>query len=129
MEARGWQLVDPAGVVATPYAFRDYVQASGAELSPAQGLYVETGSGWFSDRTGHYLASGRPAVVQDTGLDASLADGEGMLTFGTPDEAVAAIERVRADYGASCEAARAFAEKHLDSDSVLTRMLEEVGAR
>jgi hypothetical protein len=128
MEEQGWRLVDPAAVVATPAAFRHYVEGSGGELSPAQGLYVETGSGWFSDRTARYLAAGRPAVVQDTRIDAELLPEAGLLTFRTPDDAVAAIERMRSDYDAQCAAARAFAEEHLDSDRVLARMLEEAGA-
>ena len=69
-----------------PARYRDYVQRSSAELSPAQGIYVDTRSGWFSDRTAAYLASGRPAVVQDTGQDL-VPTGEGLLTFRTADEA------------------------------------------
>ena len=34
----------------------------------AKGMYVETNSGWVSDRSICYLASGRPVVAQDTGL-------------------------------------------------------------
>ena len=37
--------------------------------------------GWFSDRTECYLASGRPALVQDTGWTAHLPAGEGLLAF------------------------------------------------
>src|SRR6185436_9145728 len=44
--------------------FQRFVRGSGAEFSAAQGVYVETRSGWFSDRTVSYLASGRPALVQ-----------------------------------------------------------------
>ena len=59
------------------------MRASGAEFSVAQGVYVETASGWFSDRTVRYLASGRPALVQDTGFSRTLPVGEGLL--GIPD--------------------------------------------
>src|ERR1051326_2158169 len=64
----GWHLVDPRAVAGAPHAFRRYVQGSGAEFSVAQSVYVETRSGWFSDRTTRYLASGKPALVQDTGF-------------------------------------------------------------
>ena len=57
----------------TRTAFRRYVQGSWAEFSVAKGAYVETSSGWFSERTARYLASGRPALVQDTGLLADAA--------------------------------------------------------
>src|SRR5439155_8494165 len=48
LEAQGWNLVDPAAA-ADADGFRGYVQASGAEFSVAQGIYVETNSGWLSD--------------------------------------------------------------------------------
>ena len=34
----------------------------------AKGMYVDTRSGWFSERSICYLASGRPVLAQDTGL-------------------------------------------------------------
>src|SRR5207302_9284079 len=45
--AHDWQLVDPRTVSSTPDSFRLYVQGSGAEFSVAQGIYVDTWSGWF----------------------------------------------------------------------------------
>lgn len=127
LEEHAWHVVDPYEVVATPAAFRRYVQGSGAELSPAQGVYVETRSGWFSDRTAHYLASGRPAIVQDTGFGESFPLERCLLTFRAPDDAVGAIEELRSNYEAYSRAARSFAERHLDSDRVLARVLEEAG--
>ena len=62
------ELADPRGAAGDPDAFRAYVQGSAAEFSVAQGVYVDTRCGWFSDRTVRYLASGRPALVQDTGF-------------------------------------------------------------
>lgn len=127
LESHGWVIVDPREVAGTPDAFRDYVRGSGAEFSAAQGAYVATESGWFSDRTAKYLACGRPALVQDTGLGRTLQVGDGLVTFSTLDEAVAGAERIRKDYPAQRQAARAFAEQHLDSDRVLARMLEQAG--
>jgi hypothetical protein len=127
LEEHGWHIVDPRARVPGPHEFREYVQGSGAEFSVAQGIYVETGSGWFSDRTVRYLASGRPALVQDTGFSAHLPTGEGLLAFSDLESAVAGAERIAADYGAHREAARAVAESHFDSDMVLTRFLDEAG--
>jgi hypothetical protein len=124
---RGWRVVDPAAVAAEPDAFREYVRGSGAELSVTQGVYAETRSGWISDRTAHYLAAGRPAVVQETGLPAGYRPDAGLLTFGDPEDAAAAAGRVVADYDSHAAAARAFAEETFDSDRVLARMLEELG--
>jgi hypothetical protein len=90
-------------------------------------MYVQTCSGWFSDRTARYLASGKPALVQETGFGRSLPTGEGLLSFGTPEEAVAGVERIAADYEGHCRAARALAVERFDSDRVIGRMLEEVG--
>ena len=123
LRGHGWTVVDPREVAATPAAFRDYVGRSAAEFSVAQGVYVEAATGWFSDRTAAYLASGRPAIVQDTGLQSRPA----VVAFGDLDAAVAGIEAVRDAYEEHATAARAFAEEHLGSDRVLGRLLEKIG--
>src|SRR6185437_16697277 len=97
----------------TPAAFRHYVQSSSAEFSVAHGVYAETASGWFSDRTGAYLASGRPALVQDTGLGATLPIGEGLLTFDSTEQAAEGALRILADPRGHAQAARRLAEQHL----------------
>ncbi|HXR31535.1 MAG TPA: hypothetical protein VN752_10400 [Solirubrobacterales bacterium] len=126
LERNGWAVVDPRSVCGDPRAFREYVRGSGAEFSVAQGVYVETSSGWFSDRSAAYLASGRAALVQDTGV-VDLPLGEGLLTFSSLEEAAAGAERIAADPVGHGEAARALAETHLDSDVVLGRLLAEIG--
>jgi hypothetical protein len=125
LAATGWRLVDPQAVACTPDAFRRYVRGSGAEFSVAQGIYVETRSGWFSDRSVRYLASGKPALLQDTGFGRTLPTGEGLLPFTTLDEAVAGAARIAADYEAHCRAARRLAEEWFDSDLVVAAVLED----
>ena len=49
--------------------YRDFIRASKAEFGVAKHAYVDRRSGWFSDRTECYLAAGRPALVQDTGVE------------------------------------------------------------
>jgi hypothetical protein len=122
----GWTVVDPRRLSAGPGEFRDYVRGSSAEFSVAQGVYADTASGWFSDRTATYLASGRAALVQDTGL-ADPPLGEGLLTFSTLGQAIEGCERIVADPAAHGGAARVFAEAHLDSDLVLGRLLSKLG--
>ena len=125
LHANGWQLVDPRGAAGTPDAFRSYIQGSGGEFSVAQGIYVETCCGWLSDRTACYLASGKPALVQDTGFSATLPADEGMVAFRTLDDAVAGAESISADYERHCRAARALAEQEFDSDLVLAEFLQD----
>jgi hypothetical protein len=127
LRGHGWHVIDPRVVASGPVAFRRYVQASGAEWSVAQGVYIETQSGWFSDRTVRYLASGKPVLVQDTGFSRNYPVGEGLVAFRTMEEAVDGAERIARDYAEHGRAARAIAEAYFDSDRVLGRLLEETG--
>lgn len=126
LEDHGWKLSDPSAVSSSPAAFRRFVQRSTAEFSVAQGVYVDTRSGWFSDRTIRYLASGRPALVQDTGFGLAPL-GEGLVPFSTIDEAVDGAKRITADYRAHAEAARAVAERSFSAPVVLAPFLDACG--
>lgn len=127
LHRHGWEIADPKIVASEPVAFRRYVQTSGAEFSVAQGIYVETNSGWFSDRTTRYLASGKPALVQDTGFSSTYPTGDGLVPFRTLDEAVAGAEKIVGNYERHCQAARRLAEEYFDSDKVLGQLIDEVG--
>jgi hypothetical protein len=126
IEEHGWQLADPAAVAGGLDAFRRYVQESAAEFSVAQAVYVHARTGWFSDRTTRYLASGRPVVVQDTGFSRTLPCGAGLLTFVSPRGATAAVEAVLADYDGHARIARALAEELFSPVRALGPMLEEI---
>jgi hypothetical protein len=128
LRENGWGLLDPAEVAATPAAYADFVRGSKAELSVAKSGYVASRSGWFSDRSAGYLASGRPVVAQDTGFGASLPVGEGLLAFAGTAEAAAAVAEVESDLSRHGRAARELAEQHLDSRKVLARLLERLAA-
>ena len=125
----GWKVIEPQSIADTPETFRRYIQNSGAEFSPAQGIYVDTNSGWFSDRTVRYLASGRPALVQETGFSQHISTGEGLISFRTLDEAVAGAERIVRDYFAHCAAARRVVEEFFDARQVVRRLAGEIGLR
>jgi hypothetical protein len=124
----GWELRDPA-VVADVAGFRRFVQASGAEFSAAQGIYVETNCGWFSDRTVRYLAAGKPALVQDTGFAASLPVGAGLLTFSEMHGARAGVSAIVDDYERHCEAARRIAQEWFAPTPALAPLIEATGIR
>jgi hypothetical protein len=127
LRAAGWAVVDPRRVAYDPNAYLEFVRSSLAEFTIAKGIYVELGTGWLGDRTVCYLASGKPALVQDTGLAEHYPLGEGLLAFSTLDEAVAGVGRIVADYASQSRAARRLAETHFDARLVLSRLLEQVG--
>jgi hypothetical protein len=127
LQANGWQLLDPRAVAGDPVSYRAFVLSARAEFSVAQGVYVHTSSGWFSDRSARFLAAGKPVLVQDTGLGRLMPTGMGLVPFRNQDEAVSGVGSITTAYEEHSHAARSLAETHLDSRVVLARMLEEAG--
>jgi hypothetical protein len=123
----GWELLDPLQVAGSPGRYAEFIRASKAELAIAKSGYVASRSGWFSDRSACYLASGRPVVAQDTGFGDFLPSGEGLLSFVTTTEAAEAVAEVEAEGERHSGAARALAEEHLDARKVLPRLLDRLG--
>ena len=123
LRRNGWSVLDPRGPSRDPWTFQEYVRHSAGEWSVASEAYVATCSGWFSERSTSYLASGRPVVVQDTGFSKWLPSGLGVLPFRTPDEAAAGIADVLGRYGAHCRAAREVAAESFDASRVLANLL------
>jgi len=126
LAAHGWKLVDPVDEAGDVESYRRYVQGSMAELLVAKSMYVQSNSGWFSDRSACYLASGRPVVAQDTGIRDHLPNGDGLIVFSDLDEAVEGVQRVMRDSDRHRAAARRLAEEHFASDRVLRELLAAV---
>jgi hypothetical protein len=124
----GWTLVPPQAAAGDLWTYRRFLQSSFAEFMVARGIYVQTRSGWFSERSICYLASGTPVLAQDTGLDGLLPAGEGLLTFSTVEEAAAGVEAICSDHSRHADAAAELAEAYFDSDLVLGRLLATLGA-
>ena len=124
MERGGWRVRNAWEVCPTPDAYRSYIQRSRAEFSCAKPSGRLLANAWISDRTVCYLASGKPAVVEDTGPSRYLPRAEGLLRFRDMDEAIAAIEAVEADYERHSRLARALAEEHFDGEQVARHLLE-----
>jgi len=122
----GWTVLDPALVAATPDDYRRFVQGSWAEFGLAKLGYAVSGSGWFSDRSACYLASGRPVIAQDTGFARRLPTGAGLFAFASAGDVVGAVEELERDYERHRTAAREVAVEHLDSDRVLGSLLERL---
>jgi hypothetical protein len=126
IEREGWVLLDPQRVAGTPDAYRGFVQGSWAEFGLAKLGYAVSGSGWFSDRSACYLASGRPVIAQDTGFGRRLPVGAGLFAFTDGEDVVAAVRELERDYERHRAAARELAIEHLDSDRVLRSLLERL---
>lgn len=125
LQQHGWRCRDAFEVSHNLDAYRDYIGSSAGEFSVAKHTYVRLNTGWFSDRTECYLASGRPAVVQDTGFSAHLPIGEGLFSYATPGEAQAALEAATGSYSRHSRAARELAEAHFAAEVVLPPLVEQ----
>jgi len=123
--AAGWHIIEPRSVTGTVDAYREYIAQSRGEFSVAVNLEVKARSGWFSDRTQAYLATGKPAIVQETGLSEIIPCGEGLFAFCTADDVAVAVEEISRDYQHHCKAARRIAEEYCDARKVLGAMLRQ----
>lgn len=122
----GWLLSDPKQLRSLD-DYRGYIARSRAEFSVANNRYVQFRTGWFSERSARYLASGKPVLVQSAGVEDHLPTGKGLLTFTTLDEAIAGIGAINKDYLGHCRAAREIAEEYFDAEKVLSTMLKQMG--
>jgi hypothetical protein len=124
LEGKGWRIAHAYDVAGTPADYHRYIQSSYGEFSAAKPSSVRFAVGWTSDRTLCYLASGKPAVVQHTGLNTLLPDAAGIWRVRDLDEAAQAIEAVAADYPNQCRLARQLAEEAFDARKIASRVLE-----
>jgi len=124
LRRKGWKLTNPLEITRDCRSYQRYIQHSKAEFSVAKHGYVATRSGWFSERSACYLASGRPVVAQDTGFSEVLNTDAGLLPFNTPDEAIGNLQEIKANYRHHCRQARIVAEEYFDSRTVLRRLID-----
>ena len=125
LESHGWRVRHAYEVAGSPERYQRYIQTSRAEFSCVKPSCIHFRNAWISDRTLCYLATGRPAVVEDTGPSAYLPNGEGLLRFSNLEEAADAVRRVDADYARHCRAARALVEAHFDAKTVVAGLLDQ----
>jgi hypothetical protein len=124
LEERGWKLRDSVALSELD-VFHDYVQSSLGMFSCVKPAYMFLETGFVHGLTPCFLASGKPAVVQDTGPSGVLADDGGLFRFRTIDDAVRYLEAAVENYDENCRAARVLAEEHFDARKVAARILEE----
>ena len=126
LRRNGWELSDPMGANGSSEQFHRFLARSAGEFGIAKQGYVEGRSGWFSERTCSYLASGRPAVVADTGWGEWLPEGEGLFAYRTVAGAAAALDEIRADPERHAQAARKIAVEHFEAVDVCTALLDSL---
>jgi glycosyltransferase involved in cell wall biosynthesis len=126
LQANGWRVRDALAISHDADVYREYLGSSLAEFTVAKDQNVRLRTGWFSDRSAAYLATGTPVVTQDTGFGGVIPTGEGVLSFSTPQDALDAAEAVAADPTRHGRAARRLAEEHFDSDKVLSSLLRHL---
>ncbi len=127
LRAHGWHVVDAMSLSRDIVPYRDYIRGSRGEFTVAKDQNIRLRSGWFSDRSACYLASGKPVITQDTGFGNVLPTGRGLFAFRTVDDVLAALDAIAADYSGQCRAARAIAESHFSAERVVGDVLTKVG--
>jgi hypothetical protein len=127
LTSNGWKLVDAHEFSTDPWKYREYIQSSRAEFTFAKDQNIRLRSGWFSERSASYLASGRPVITQDTGFDSVLPVGVGLFSFNTMDEILSAIDAINSDYDKHSKAAFEIAEQYFKAETVMEKVLNDLG--
>jgi len=127
VRGRGWRLTDPRPISAGLDAYGDFIRGSRGEFTVAKDIYVRPKSGWFSDRSVCYLASGRPVVTMATEFGRFYPVGEGLFDYVDMEGALAAIATINADYKRHARAARRVAAEFFASERVIEPMMHEAG--
>ena len=123
LRSRGWNIVDPHRVAATPRAYRRYLGAALGEFTAIKGVDVRWKTGWLSDRAAAFAAMGRPVVTEDTGAAAYLPGESGFRFVKSETEAEAAVRTVLKDWSRLSKSARACAVEIFDSRKNVRKIL------
>ena len=120
----GWKVVNAHEISGGMNRYRAYIQNSRGEFTVSKDLVARTRSGWFSDRSASYLASGRPVITQDTGFGKVLPTGRGLFRFKTIDDILAAFDCIETDYDSHCREAREIAAEYFAAERVIAKLLD-----
>lgn len=124
LRKNNWEITNPLDISSDPWNYMEYINNSKAEFSVAKEAYVKSYSGWFSERSACYLASGRPVLTQDTGFTEIIETGSGLLSFGSPIEALFGIDEINSNYRKHCKKAKEIAREHFNAKSILKSLIE-----
>ena len=120
-ERNGWRVVEPLAVAGTTEAYQRYLQTSRAEILCCKPIFKDLHTGWVSDRSIAYLASGRPVLAEENGFSQHLPTGRGILSFNSVEEAAGGVAEIDGNYALHSRAARELAESYFG-----TRCLEQI---
>ncbi|HEY8599557.1 MAG TPA: hypothetical protein VIL85_14055 [Thermomicrobiales bacterium] len=127
LQDKGWMVRDPLPVTRDLWTYQRFIQRSKGEFTVAKHGYVMSHSGWFSERSACYLASGRPVVTQDTGFGQILPTGMGLFAFNSIEQVTIGLDAINADYDRHVRAAREIAEAYFRAERVLGKLLAVCG--
>ncbi len=125
LQENGWKVTNPLIPTRTIHTCQEFIRNSKAEFSVAKDGYVKSKSGWFSERSAAYLASGRPVLTQETGFSKFIKPGKGLFSFTKQAEALEAMKIINSDYDFHCREARLTAEKYFAYNTILSDLLEK----
>lgn len=122
-----WLLNDAQKVTHSFDSFRHYLTYCKGEFSVCKNVFIENSTGWFSDKSAAYLASGRPVILQDTGFSKHLPVGNGLFAVSNVEEAKEAILQIEKDYGFHSKKARDIACECFEASTVLDIFMSNLG--
>ncbi len=125
--SQNWSLVLPHLLSSDYDSYVHYIQGSKGEFTVAKDQYVRLNTGWFSDRTACYLASGRPAITQETGFTKHYGNAGGLFAYSSIEEIVEAVREINSDYKKHCRIAYELACEVFEAHKVLASLLERAG--
>jgi len=126
LENAGWQVLDAESNAGSWVQYRNFINCSSAEFSVAKETYVKANTGWFSCRSGCYLAAGKPVITQDTCWSKYIPSGNGLFAFHDLESAREAVSKIICQYEQHAKQARVIAEEYFDSNKVLNRLLTRI---
>jgi hypothetical protein len=121
-----WNVIDGTVATKTFESFCSYVEKARAEFSVCKNVFVALNTGWFSDKSAVFLASGRPVVLEDTGFSEHLPCGLGLIAVKNIEDARNAVIDIENNWDKHSKAAREIAMECLDTKVVLKKFMNEL---
>ncbi|NNE96762.1 MAG: hypothetical protein HKN24_12115 [Acidimicrobiales bacterium] len=119
----GWTLQDALVLSSNLGHYQSFITESFGEFTVAREQYTKTRTGWFSDRSACYLASGRPVITQETGFSDVLPTGSGLYAWNTTEEILDAVDRIDSDPETVRHDAHEIAREYFATDRVLADLI------